>query len=240
MKRFKTYIFEANLQRRIFNEPLSDANQIYDQITTRNNRQFVNTPEFQARNQEYKRLNRSPLQKEGDDEGAWNYYEVNREKKRETKTNSAPNKLGYTFKRYYSVAGVENPDVARKFASAMPDLHQRLESIGQHFGQGFSAKIPSNPHTLETHTDSLVIHHYDMPDSSLTRSIHATVQKWAGDHGIEFLNRQGTDEGVDHSQHGTFSQQLANKIGSGEKGSISEIGKNIVNGAIQHIRTNAT
>lgn len=112
-----------------------------------------------------------------------------------------------------------------------------MESLGHHFNQGFSFKIPSDPHTLETHTDSIVVHHYDMPDSSLHRSIHATIQKWAGDHGIEFLDRQGTDEGVDHKEQGSFSQQLANRISSGEKGSLSQIGKDIVNKAVQEIKT---
>lgn len=118
MKSFKEILAEANLQRKIFVEPPSTKdNVIYDQITLRKDKPFVNSSEFQKRNQEYKDLNKSPLQRKDDDEGAWNFYECNRSKKSESKSNSLANQNGFTFKRYYSVAGVENPDTVRKFAS---------------------------------------------------------------------------------------------------------------------------
>lgn len=239
MKSFKIYLIEANVERAIFSQPpYSTPEQIYTQLVTRpNTPSFTNSDEFKQRNAEYRQLSASPMQKQGDNDDAWNYFHVNRGKYRETKTNSRPNKLGYTFKRYYSISGLENPDTIRRFAKAMPDLHSRLEGLGQHFKTAFSAKIPSNVHTLATHTDPLVIHHYDMPDSSLSRSIHATVKKWGEDHNLDFLDRQGTDIGVDHHQNGSFTEQLAKRIHSGETGSLSEIGKRIVDNAVNHIQS---
>ena len=238
MKSFKQHLLETNLERRIFHEKpdvMGGMNTpIYNQITNRANVvPFNNNDEFKSRKQEYQTLKASSLPTE--DDGAWHYHFANKSQISTTRRASVPKQTGYTFKRFYSVDGTENPEVMRKFAAAIPDLHSRLDAVGQHLGQGFSFKIPSDPHTLANHTDSIVIHHYDMPNSSLSKSIHATVQKWAGDNGIQFLDRQGTDVGVDHDQHGSFSQQLATRINNGSTGSLSQIGTDIVDKAVQHI-----
>jgi hypothetical protein len=242
MKSFKTLLIEANLQRRIFAEkPMltsGTSNPVYNQIVTRPNAKPFDSSkmdEFKKSKQEYQNSKQSNLPTE--DDGAWHYHFANKAQISDTKKNSKSNQNGYTFKKYYSVEGVENPETIDKFAKAIPDLHSRMDSLGKHFGQGFSFKIPSDPHTLATHTDSIVLHHYDMPDSSFVRSAHATIQKWATDNGISFLDRQGTDDGVDHHERGSFSQQLADHINNGGKGSLSTIGKTIVDKAVQHINS---
>ncbi len=242
MKSFKTFMTEENLERNVFaQKPMitpGNHNPVYNQIVTRPNAPSFDPSkiaEFKKSRAEYQGLKQSSLP--SDDDGAWHYHFANKPEINNSRKNSKPKQNGYTFKRYYSVSGIENPETIKKFAQAIPDLHSRMDALGKHVGQGFSFKIPSDPHTLATHTDSIVLHHYDMPDTSFTRSAHATIQKWATDNGISFLDRQGTDTGVDHDQHGSYSEQLAKHINSGGQGSLSTIGSGIVDRAIKHINS---
>lgn len=166
-----------------------------------------------------------------DDDKAWDFSYVGSANKAEVKARSPFNQAGYTSKRFYSLKGSENLDTLKRFSAAIPDFHQRMGSLADQFKTGFSYKVPHHPSVAASHTDTLVVHHYDVPDSSLSRSIDATTRQWAQDHGIEFLNR-GCNQGVDCKVEGSHTLRVANQINRGAKGSLARISKEIINNSL--------
>jgi hypothetical protein len=242
MLRFKQFLIEENLQRRIFTEPPSplasekmDA-PVYNQITqTGKQAQFdVNDPAMQSN------WRQSRQQFVGSDDGAWDFTDVGKGKIEDTKAKSPSYKAGQTFKRFYSVKGIETPAVQKQVADAMGDFNERMNRLADHFGTNFSYKVPKHAKSAAEHSDTLVLHHYDLPDSSLSKSIDATTREWAKKHGIEFLDRQGTDIGVDSKEHGSFSQQLAKGVIGGQKGSLGQMGQKLVSDAVARIKNSGT
>jgi len=237
MLRFKQFLLEGvvrSVGRKIFVEPPSPnataefTNPLYNQIVTR--------PEpikFDAFDKDLQASWRSPREKLiSSDDGAWDFMDVGSKKIDDVRITSPSYKEGKTFKGYYSVADIQDPEVVKKFGAAVPDLHRRLTGVADQLGTSFSFKVPKHTKSVGEHVDSIVFHHYDVPDSSLHRSIDATTRQWAKDNGLELLDRQGMDTGVDIKGEGSFSEQLAKRIAKGEKGSISEIGKQILNNAL--------
>ena len=237
MLRFKQFLTEGvvrSVGRKIFVEPPSPhataefTNPLYNQIVSR--------PEpikFDAFDKDLQAAWRSPREKLlSSDDGAWDFMDVGSKKVDDVRLTSPSYKEGKTFKGYYSVADIQDPEVVKKFGAAVPDLHRRLTGVADQLGTSFSFKVPKHTKSVGEHVDSVVFHHYDVPDSSLHRSIDATTRQWAKDNGLELLDRQGMDTGVDIKGEGSFSEQLAKRIAKGEKGSISEIGKQILDNAL--------
>lgn len=241
MLRFKQFLIEGvvrSVGRKIFVEPPSPnataefTNPLYNQIVSR--------PEpikFDAFDKNLQTSWRSPREKlisSGD--GAWDEMNVGSKNINDVIAASPTYKEGKTFKGYFSVADVEDPKVIERFGAAIPDLQRRLSGVADQLGTAFSFKVPKHVKTAGEHVDSIVFHHYDVPDSSLHRSIDATTRKWAADHGLELLDRQGLDTGVDikdmSGEKISFSDQIAQKIVKGEKGSLSQIGKQILDSAL--------
>ena len=237
MLRFKQFLIEGvvrSVGRKIFAEPPSPhgsetfTNPIYNQIVTR--------PEpikFDAFDKDLQASWRSPREKLiASSDGAWDFMDVGSKNIDDVRAMSPSYKEGKTFKGYYSVADIQDPEVVKKFGAAVPDLHRRLAGVADQLGTSFSFKVPKHTKSVGEHVDSIVFHHYDLPDSSLHRSIDATTRQWAKDNGLELLDRQGMDTGVDIKGEGSFSEQLAKRIAKGEKGSISKIGKEILDNAL--------
>jgi hypothetical protein len=237
MLRFKQFLIEGvvrSVGRKIFVEPPSPlataefTNPLYNQIVTR--------PEpikFDAFDKDLQASWRSPREKLiASSDGAWDFMDVGSKNIDDVRGLSPSYKEGKTFKGYYSLADIQDPEVVKKFGAAVPDLHRRLAGVADQLGTSFSFKVPKHTKSVGEHVDSIVFHHYDVPDSSLHRSIDATTRQWAKDNGLELLDRQGMDTGVDIKGEGSFSEQLAKRIARGEKGSISEIGKQILDNAL--------
>jgi len=161
-------------------------------------------------------------------DGAWDFSDVGSAKLQEVKAKSPSYQAGYTSKRYYSLQGSENLDTLKKFSAAIPDFHKRMGGLADQFGTKFSYKVPHHPSVAASHTDTLVVHHYDDIDSSLSRSIDATTRQWAKDNGLKFLDRQGCDQGVDCKIEGSHSVRMANAMQSGAKGSLAKISQRII------------
>jgi hypothetical protein len=103
-----------------------------------------------------------------------------------------------------------------------------MKQLGDHFNTGFSFKTPNTASGAMTHTDSLVAHH-DLPNSSFSRSLDATMRKWAKDTGLEVLERPGMETGVDVSGK-SFTELIADKMAkqpAGSKVSLSDVAKQI-------------
>ena len=241
MLRFKQFLNEETLQRRIFTEPPSPHGSIsldapvYNQITQSGKKaQFdFKDPATQTN------WRKAREQFITSDDGAWDFTDVGTSNIKDTKAQSPSYKLGQTFKRFYSIKGIETPAVQKQVADAMGDYNERMNNLATHFGTNFSYKVPKHAQSAAEHTDTLVVHHYDLPDSSLSKSIDATTKEWAKKHGIEFLDRQGTDIGVDSKEHGSFSQQLAKGIISGQKGSLGQMGQKLVADAVGKVKNSA-
>jgi len=172
-----------------------------------------------------------------DTDKAWDFSEVGSAKLKEVKAKSPPYQAGYTSKRFYSLKGSGNLDTLKKFSAAIPDFHKRMGELADQFGTKFSYKVPHHPSIAASHTDTLVVHHYDLPDSSLSRSIDANTRKWAKDNGLEFLDRRGCDQGVDCQKEGSHSQRMANAIQGGAKGSLAQINQGIIDSSVSKIPT---
>lgn len=234
MKKFKQFLIEEaekseTLQRQIFSQtPSSHDNPLYNQIVTRPTK--ANFDWKDPTTQSSWADPRKSIIKSSED--GWDFSDVGSTKLADVKAKSPSYQAGETFKRYYSVKGSENIDTLKKFSAAMPDFHKRMNALADHFKTGFSYKVPTHAKTAAEHTDTLVLHHYDMPDSSLNRSIDATVRKWAKDNGIELLDRQGTDQGVDSKKEGSFSERMQKAISGGAKGSLAKIGQGIIDSSV--------
>lgn len=234
MKTFKQFLTESvskpeTLQRQIFSQPPSPhENPLYNQIVTRPTKAGFDwkDPMTQAG---WADPRKGIV---GSSQDGWDFTDVGSANLADVKSKSPSYQSGETFKRYYSVKGSENIDTLKKFSAAMPDFHKRMNALADHFKTGFSYKVPTHAKTAAEHTDTLVMHHYDMPDSSMNRSMDATVRKWAKDHGIEFLDRQGTDQGVDSKKEGSFSERMQKAISGGAKGSLAQIGQGIIDSSV--------
>ena len=133
-----------------------------------------------------------------------------------------------SHKNYVSIKGLDSLENLQKFYKGMPDLHARMKQLGDHFNTGFSFKTPNTASGAMTHTDSLVAHH-DLPNSSFSRSLDATMRKWAKDTGLEVLERPGMETGVDVSGK-SFTELIADKMAkqpAGSKVSLSDVAKQI-------------
>lgn len=258
MKSFQQYITEATLVRKIFNQRTKDKagnvspHTTYGDIGERGTQLSwgdYRTPEGQQLRNEWHSLRKNALS-QGNDDGAWHYSEYNSHLN--TREKSKSKQAGFTFKNNFSIADTHKPEVVRKFGQALPDLNRRLSQLSDHFGQHFSMKVPSEADSVGKLTETIVVHHYDMPDSSLHKSIHATVNKWASDNGIELLDRHGTEIGVDadhrsgwmqHMPHlngqGSFTNIMSHYVNNGYDASshesIGRLGKHLVQSAVDQI-----
>lgn len=235
MKSFKQILNEAAVPRRIFTEPPSPhETPRYNQITTRGvPLEFEHVDDNSQIQKDYRSTRINSVHTS---DGAWDATVVGSKNLKQTQTESAPYQKGVTFKKYFSVEDSHKPEVVKKFAAAIPDLHSRLHALADHFGTSFQFKVPKHAKSFGEHTDSLVVHHYDMPDTSLTRSIHATVHDWAQKNGLSLGDRQGLDDGADMDGK-SFSEHLATGIGNQSSGrmSLSQVGKDILNRGIERV-----
>lgn len=256
----ESYITEATLVRKIFNERTKDKagnvspHTTYGDIGERGTSLSwgdYRTPQGQQVRNEWKTLRKNALENRNDtDDGAWHYSDFNPHLN--TREKSKSKQAGFTFKNNFSIADTHKPEVVKKFGQALPDLHKRLSQLSDHFGQHFGMKVPSEADSVGKLTETIVVHHYDMPDSSLHKSIHATVHKWASDNGIELLNREGTETGVDadhrsgwlqHMPHlngqGSFTNIMSHYVNTGYDASSHEtlgaLGKHLVKSAVDQI-----
>ena len=240
MKSFKKFLTESvskpeSVQRLIYSQPPSPHDEpLYNQIVTRPTQPNFSWKATDRKIDPVVQASWADPRKGlvGYTDKAWDFSDVGTAKLADVKAASPAYQKGYTAKRYYSLKGSENLDTLKKFSAAMPDFHKRMGALADQFKTGFSYKVPHHPSVAATHTDTLVVHHYDVPDSSLSRSIDATTKKWAADHGIEFLDRQGCEEGMDCKIEGSHTQRMAKAIKGGAKGSLAQISKNIVDSSV--------
>ena len=123
MLRFKQFLREGvapSVGRKIFVEPPSPhatpefINPLYNQIVTR--------PEpikFDAFDKDLQTSWRSPREKLiSSDDGAWDFMNVGSKKIDDVRAVSPSYKEGKTFKGYFSLADVQDPEVVKKFGAA--------------------------------------------------------------------------------------------------------------------------
>lgn len=128
-----------------------------------------------------------------------------------------------TDKNYLSIKNLHVPENLQKFQKGLPDLHARMKSLGDQFGVGFQFKTPQTASGAMTHPDTLVAHH-NLPDSSFSRSLDATMKKWAKDSGLEVAQRPGMETGVDVDGK-SFGQLVSDEMAKAPEGSTVSLSK---------------
>ena len=221
MLRFKKFLLEGvsnpnadpnSVGRRIFTHGLppgleTHETQIYNALTTR-----PIEPKFGAFDSSVQGAWRNPrLGIIGANENYWDHMNAGMRKLEDVKAASPSYALGDTFKRYWSVADVDDPRVIEKWGAAIPELRDRMSGVADHFRTAFTFKVPQHADMAGKHVDSIVAHQYGLPDTPLTRSMDATTRQWAKDSGLRLLDRGGLDSGVDVGRR-SFSELMAQEI----------------------------
>jgi hypothetical protein len=253
MLRFKQFLVEAPSKansdpnavgRRIFDglppNIMTHATPIYNAITTR-----PIIPQFGAFGSSVQGAWRDPRKNIiWANENFWDHMKAGMADLRSVKAASPSYGMGDTFKRYWSIADVHDPKVLEKWGAAIPELRDRMSGVADHFKTSFTIKVPQHADVAGKHVDSIVGHHYDLPDSSLSRSMDVTTRQWAKDSGLRLLDRRGLDVGVDVGER-SFSELMAAEIakqnydakyrGKQVQRSLSQIGKDIVDSQVARV-----
>jgi hypothetical protein len=160
----------------------------------------------------------------------WMGYNIKPKTPIDNPTGKAMGDAGVSSKRYFSLGEPNDPKTLNAFRGSLPDLHKRMSDLSDYFGVPISFKHPNTAGGMMGHTDSIVTHFKDLPDSSLSKSIDATTKKWAQDAGLKFLDRQGTESGVDiasKSHTALVADEMA-KAAAGSKVSLSATSKKVL------------
>ena len=160
----------------------------------------------------------------------WMGYNIKPKTVIDNPTGKAMRDAGVSSKRYFSLGEPNNPNTLNAFHGSLPELHNRMSDLSNHFGVPISFKHPNTAGGMMGHTDSIVTHFKDLPDSSLSKSIDATTKKWAEDSGLKFLDRQGMESGVDiagKSHTALVADEMA-KAAAGSKVSLSDTSRKIL------------
>lgn len=253
MLRFKRFLVEGiskgnsdpnAVGRRIFDglppNLMTHATPIYNAITTR-----PIDPQFGAFDSSVQGAWRDPRKGiVGTAEAGWDHMKAGIGNLADVKAASPSYALGDTFKRYWSVADVHDPKIIERWGAAVPELRDRMSGVADQFKTAFTFKVPEHASTAGKHVDSIVAHHYGLPDTSLTRSMDATTRQWAKDSGLRLLDRRGLDVGVDVGGR-SFSELMAAEIakqnydakyrGKQVQRSLSQIGQDIVNSEVARV-----
>jgi hypothetical protein len=174
-----------------------NSSDIYNLLTTRPN-PTASMPPVEYMRDFTQRMSDTGSKLAGSAENpGWMGYNIKPKTAIDNPIGKAMGDAGVSSKRYFSFDKPNDPNTLNAFRNNLPGLHQRMTDLSDHFGVPISFKHPNTAGGMMGHTDSIVTHFKDLPDSSLSRSIDATTKKWAEDAGLKFLDRQGMEHGVD-------------------------------------------
>ena len=207
-----------------------NSSDIYNSLTSRPNA-TANMPPVQFMRDVTQRISDTGSKLPGFAENpSWMGYSIKPKTAIDNPIGKAMGDAGVTSKRYFSFDKPNDPNTLNAFHRNLPGLHKQMSDLSDYFGVPISFKHPNTAGGMIGHTDSIVTHFKDLPDSSLSRSIDATTKKWAEDSGLKLLDRQGTESGVDipGKSHTTLVADEMARAPIGSKVSLSDTSRKIL------------